>query len=87
VLVEQGDNAVLFFVVVSGELEIVRSCIATRTLVSMHVLVSLQEVNMISGRQTLIHIRATKPSKVIELNCQNMMALIHSNAELGEIIM
>jgi thioredoxin reductase (NADPH) len=52
VLVEQGDNAVLFFVVVSGELEIVRSCIATGTLVSMHVLVSLQEVNMISGRQT-----------------------------------
>jgi|tagenome__1003787_1003787.scaffolds.fasta_scaffold20765514_2 thioredoxin reductase (NADPH) len=47
VLVEQGDNAVPFFVVVSGELEIVRSCTATETLVSMHVLASLQEVNMI----------------------------------------
>jgi len=37
---------------------------------------------MISGRQTLIRIRATKPSKVIELNRQNMMALLQSDAEL-----
>ena len=36
------------------------------------------EVNMLSGRRTLVRMRATKPGKVIELDRQHMMALIQS---------
>jgi thioredoxin reductase (NADPH) len=44
------------------------------------------EVNMLSGRRTLVRMRATKPGKVIELDRQHMMALIQTDAELGEIL-
>ena len=44
------------------------------------------EVNMLSGRRTLVRMRATKPSEVIELDRQHMMDLIQTDAELGEIL-
>jgi thioredoxin reductase (NADPH) len=42
---------------------------------------------MLSGRRTLVRMRATKPSEVIELDRQHMMALVQTDAELGDIIM
>ena len=44
------------------------------------------EVNMLSGRRTMFRVRATKPGQVIELDRQHMMALIQTDAELGEIL-
>jgi thioredoxin reductase (NADPH) len=87
VLVEQGDTVVPFFVVVSGELEIVRPSCAGETLVTTHRSGQFTgEVNMLSGRRALARMRATKPGKVIELDRQHMMALIQTDAELGEIL-
>jgi thioredoxin reductase (NADPH) len=87
VLVEQGDSAVPFFVVVSGELEIVRPSCTGETLVTIHGPGQFTgEVNMLSGRRALARMRATKPGKVIELDRQDMMALIQTDAELGEIL-
>src|SRR5215469_15886216 len=87
VLVEQGDSTVPFFVVVSGELEIVRPSCAGETLVTIHGPGQFTgEVNMLSGRRTLVRMRATKPGQVIELDRQHMMALIQTDAELGEIL-
>jgi thioredoxin reductase (NADPH) len=87
VLVEQGDSAVPFFVVVSGELEIVRPSCAGETLVTIHRSGQFTgEVNMLSGRRSLVRMRATKPGQVIELDRQHMMALIQTDAELGEIL-
>jgi thioredoxin reductase (NADPH) len=87
VLVEQGDSIVPFFVVVSGELEIVRPSCAGETLVTIHRPGQFTgEVNMLSGRRTLVRMRATKPGQVIELDRQHMMALIQTDAELGEIL-
>jgi len=86
VLVEQGDSIVPFFVVVSGELEIVRPSCAGETLVTIHGPGQFTgEVNMLSGRRTLVRMRVTKPGKVIELDRQHMMTLIQTDAELGEI--
>jgi thioredoxin reductase (NADPH) len=88
VLVEQGDSIVPFFVVVSGEIEIVRPSGAAETLVTIHGPGEFTgEVNMLSGRRTLVRMRVTKPGKVIELDRQHMMALIQTDAELGEILM
>jgi thioredoxin reductase (NADPH) len=88
VLVEQGDSAVPFFVVVSGELEIVRPSGAAETLVTVHGCGQFTgEVNTLSGRRTFFRVRATKPGKVIELDHQHMLALVQTDAELGEIVM
>ena len=88
VLVEQGDRAVPFFVVVSGEVEIVRPSVPAETLVTVHGPGQFTgEVNMLSGRRALFRMRATKPGEVIELDRQHMLALVQTDAELGEILM
>ena len=60
VLYEQGDRAAPFFVVVSGELEVVRPSGAVETLVTVHGSVQFTgEVGTLSGRRTLFRVRAT----------------------------
>ena len=87
VLVEQGDSSVPFFVVVSGEIEIVRPSGGVETLIIVHGPGQFTgEVNMISGRRAMYRARVIKSGKVIQLNRQNMMALIQSDAEIGEIL-
>src|ERR671932_1852671 len=88
VLIEQGDTWVPFFVVVTGEIEIVRPFGAHETLVTIHSSGEFTgEVNMLSGRRSLIRARVTKPSEVIELDHQQMLTLVQTDAELGEILM
>ena len=88
VLVEQGDSTVPFFVVVSGEAEIVRPSGATETLITIHGPGQFSgEVNMLSGRRALFRMRVTQPGEVIEMDRQHMLALVQTDAELGEIVM
>ena len=88
VLVEQGDTSVPFFVVITGELEIVRPSGAYETLVTVHGSGQFTgEVNTLSGRRSFFRVRATKPGKVIELDHQHMLTLVQTDAELGEILM
>jgi thioredoxin reductase (NADPH) len=87
-LVEQGDSPVPFFVVVSGELEVVRPSGATETLVTVHGPGQFTgEVSTLSGRRALFRTRAPRSGEVIELDRQRMMALVQTDAELGEILM
>ena len=87
VLYEQGDSPTSLFLVVSGELEVVRPLGAVETLVTVHGSGQFTgEVGTLSGRRTLFRVRATKPGKVIELDRQHMLALMQSDAELGEIL-
>jgi thioredoxin reductase (NADPH) len=88
VLYEQGDRAAPFFVVVSGELEVVRPSVPVETLVTVYEPGQFTgEVGTLSGRRTLFRVRATKPGNVIELDRQHMLALVQSDAELGQILM
>jgi thioredoxin reductase (NADPH) len=88
VLIEQGHSAAPFFVVVSGELEVVRPSVPVETLVTIYESGQFTgEVGTLSGRRSLFRVRATKPSKIIELDRQQMLALIQTDAELGEILM
>jgi thioredoxin reductase (NADPH) len=87
VLYEQGDTGLPFFVVVSGEIEILRPSGTAETLVTVHSSGQFTgEVGTLSGRRSLFRVRATKPGKAIELNRQQMLALMQSDAELGEIM-
>jgi thioredoxin reductase (NADPH) len=88
VLYEQGHNAASFFVVVSGELEVVRPSVPVETLVTLYEPGQFTgEVGILSGRRSLFRVRATKPGKVIELDRQQILSLIQTDAELGEILM
>ncbi|MGB2888296.1 MAG: FAD-dependent oxidoreductase, partial [Candidatus Acidiferrales bacterium] len=88
VLVEQGDSAVWFFVVVVGEVEVVRPSGDTETLITVFRPGQFTgEVNTLSGRRTLFRTRATKAGELIELDRQHMLALVQTDAELGEILM
>ena len=87
-LVEQGDRNVPFFVVVSGEVEIVRPSGGVETLITIHGPGQFTgEVNALSGRPALFRARATKQGELIELDRQHMLALVQTDAELGEILM
>jgi thioredoxin reductase (NADPH) len=88
VLYEQGDSASSFFVVVSGELEVLRPSGTVDTLVTVHHSGQFTgEVGTLSGRLTMFRLRVTKPGKVIELDRQHMLTLVQTDAELGEILM
>ena len=88
VLVEQGDSNVPFFIVVSGEIEIVRQVGSVETIVTVYDFGQFTgEVNTLSGRRTLFRWRVTKSGEVIELDRQHMLALVQTDAELGEILM
>ena len=88
VLVEQGDTSVPFFVVLTGQLEIVRPYGSYETLVTVHDSGQFTgEVNTLSGRRSLVQMRVTNPGKVIELDHQDLLTLVQTDAELGEILM
>ena len=88
VLIKQGDTSVPFFVVITGEVEIVRPFDAYETLVTVHGSGEFTgEVNMLSGRRSFFRARATKPGKVIELDHQQMLTLVQTDAELSDILM
>jgi len=88
VLIDQGDTSVPFFVVITGEVEIVRPFGADETLITIHGYGEFTgEVNMLSGRRSLIRARATKPGEVIELDHQELLRLVQTDAELSDILM
>jgi thioredoxin reductase (NADPH) len=88
VLIEQGDTSVPFFVVITGEIEIVRPFGTQETLITIHSDGHFTgEVNMLSGRRSLVRARVTKPGKVIELDHQQMLSLVQTDAELSGIFM
>ena len=88
VLIEQGDTSVPFFVVITGEVEIVRPFGTHETLITIHGDGEFTgEVNMLSGRRSLVRARATKPGEVIELDHQDLIGLVQTDADLSDILM
>src|SRR6478736_1584988 len=88
VLFEQGHSAAPFFLIISCELEVVRPSVPVETLVIAYEPGQFTgEVSTLAGRRSLFRVRATKPGKVIELDRQQMLGLIQTDAELGEILM
>ena len=88
VLIEQGDTSMPFFVVITGEVEIVRPFDAHETLITIHGNGQFTgDVNMLSGRRSLVRARASKPSEVIELDHKDLLRLVQNDAELSDILM
>ena len=88
VLVEAGAHVVPFFVVTAGRIEAVRPSGTTETLVAVHGPGQFTgEVNMLSGRPALLRSRARESGEVIELDREQLLALVQTDSELSELIM
>jgi thioredoxin reductase (NADPH) len=88
VLVQPGDQIVPFFVITTGGIEIVRPSSANETLVALYGPGQFTgEVNMLSGRPALLQVRASEAGEVIEVDREQLLALVQTDSQLSEIIM
>lgn len=88
VLFEPGDHKVPFFVITKGGIEIVRPDGATETPIVVHGAGQFTgEVNMISGRRSLVRGRVTESGELIELDHERFLDLVQTDSELSEIFM
>jgi len=88
VLIEAGAANVPFFVVASGQIEVTRPTAQANAVVAVHGPGAFTgEVNLIQGRRSLARIRVTQAGDVIELTRDQLLAVIQSDGEVGEIVM
>ena len=88
VLVDVGERAVPFLVVLSGEIQAVRAFDGTETLnASLRAGQFSGESGLISGRRSMARLRVTESGELIELSREQFLALVQTDAELSEILM
>jgi len=86
VLSAAGKLTPLFFVVTEGTIEAVRPLDGRDTAVTIvRESEFTGEVSMLSGRRALLTLRVGDPGEVIEVERDNLLALIQTDAELSEI--
>ncbi len=87
-LIEAGHPIDSFFVVTSGEFDVVIASGTKEDLVTSHAPGQFTgEVSMLTGRPSLVSVRATKPSEVIELDREDLLGLVQNDSELSAIFM
>jgi thioredoxin reductase (NADPH) len=88
VLVEPGARPVPFFVVLSGRVQIVRIADRAETIITTFGPGQFSgETNLITGRPALARTRVSESGEVIELDREQLLALVQTDAELGEVLM
>ncbi|HEX5109790.1 MAG TPA: FAD-dependent oxidoreductase [Vicinamibacterales bacterium] len=88
VLIEAGDPIVPFFIVRSGEIEIIRPSSLGDTLVAIHGPGRFTgEANMILGRRSLTRARVSQSGEAVELTRGQLLTLVQTDAEISEILM
>src|SRR5438552_10659187 len=87
VLFDAGDEGVPFFVVTSGELEIIRPEGMQETIVVRYGPGQFTgEINMLSGRRALNRARVRAAGTVIELGHEAVLSLVQTDSELSDIL-
>jgi len=87
-LIEAGANNVPFFVVVAGHIEVIRPSAIADTMIVVHGPGSFSgEASMLLGRRSLMRAHATEAGEVIELSREQLLTLIQTDTEIGEIVM
>jgi thioredoxin reductase (NADPH) len=87
VLVEPGEPHARCFVVVDGSLVILRAAHEVESIITVaHRGQFTGEANLLSGRRGFARIRATEDSTVIELERDELLRLLQTDSEVGEII-
>jgi thioredoxin reductase (NADPH) len=88
VLIEAGQASIPFFVVTAGRVEVVRPSASSDTLITVHRRGGFTgEVNMLTGRRTLVRSSAAEDGEVIELSRDQLLSFVQTDPQLGEIFM
>src|SRR2546426_21306 len=88
ILVEAGLQNTRFFIVTTGQLEIVRPPGTDERLVaSLGPGQFTGETSMLAGRRGLVRIRVSESGEVIELERERLLALVQTDSELSDIFM
>jgi thioredoxin reductase (NADPH) len=88
ILFEPGDSDVPFYVILSGEMEIVQPELRGERLIVRHGAGSFTgEITMISGRRSLVRGRVAASGEFLEMSNPDFRALVARDAELSEIFM
>jgi thioredoxin reductase (NADPH) len=88
ILIEQGDATMAFFVILSGELQAVRPSDLGKAVATLSGRGQFSgEINTLSGRRAMFRIQASTAGGLVQLDRQQLMALVQTDAEIGEIVM
>ncbi len=88
ILFEPGDTNVPFFVLLSGDMEIVQPDLAGERPIATHGPGQFTgEMTMISGQRCLARGRMTEAGELLELSGDGLRSLVAKDAELSEIFM
>ncbi len=88
ILFEPGDTSVPFFVILSGNMEIVQPTVeGERAIVGHGPGEFTGEITMISGQRCLVRGRVTEPGEFLEVTGDDLRTLVAKDAELSEILM
>ena len=85
---EPGTEDAPFLVVVAGQLQLVRPSETGDTLITALVPGQFTgETNMLAGHRPTVRVLATQATEVLQLTRAQLLALVQTDAELGEILM
>ena len=88
ILVEAGQQTSSFFLVRTGQIDVIQpGADGERVVASFRAGQFTGEINMLSGRRGLGTLRAAMPTEVIEIGRKDLLTLIQTDVQLGEILM
>jgi thioredoxin reductase (NADPH) len=87
VLVEAGQQHYPFFVVTAGQLDVEGSSAGGELVTTYQRGQFSGELNLLTGRRSLVTIRVSEPGEVIEVQRDDLLALVQTDGELSEIFM
>ena len=88
VIFDQGQLHRGFFVLLAGRLEIVNASREGQTLLTVQEAGEFTgEVDLLSGRPSLVRARALDPSELLEMDAASLRRVVQTDAELSEIFL
>ena len=88
VLVEEGATETPCFIVLSGVVEVAQPGAGGELILAVHGPRQFTgEVNMLSGRPSLVLLRARENGEVVELSRDQLLSLVQNDSELSDVFM
>jgi thioredoxin reductase (NADPH) len=88
VVFDLGERATAFFVIIAGQMEILRPLGDAEERVTLHGPGEFTgEINMLSGRLTLVRARMITDGELVAVDRERLRALVQRDPELSEILM
>jgi len=88
VLIEAGEKNAPFFVIKTGQVEVVQPSGATEKPVALFLPGQFTgEISILFGRRILVRVRAKEAGEVIEIDREHLLKLVQTDSELSEIFM